>query len=199
MLSKDILNSFNAIKIMHLKRFGFHIENFNKLNLRSQIHQKARKRESIKSIDRKFWCLILIGCEPLKIDVHDVKTLKPEVIQTSGEDKLANANSQAINTIFKGVGPQEFVCISKCNTAKEAHTIHKISYEGTNIIKQSKFQMLTTRFKNLRMQDNETISKFYAKLYVMPQNLIIYYLIMSMNLSLLLWLCVLFSYLRSEV
>ncbi|KAH1129366.1 hypothetical protein J1N35_000744 [Gossypium stocksii] len=79
------------------------------------------------------------GWERLTIDVDGVKTLKPEVTWTSGEDKLANANSKTINAIFKGVGPYEFVRMSKFTTIKEDHTILEIAHEGANIVKQSKF------------------------------------------------------------
>ena len=49
-------------------------------------------------------------------------------------------------------------------TAKDAWEILQITYEGTTTMRLSKLQILTTRFENLRMQENETISEFNSKL-----------------------------------
>ena len=59
---------------------------------------------------------------------------------------LANANSKAINAIFCGVSPNEFQRISHVQTTKEAWMILETTYEGTKKVKDTKLQMLTTRF-----------------------------------------------------
>ena len=84
--------------------------------------------------------------------------VKP-IIAKSEWDKaaltLANANSKAINAIFCGVSPDEFHRISYVVTAKEAWTILETTYEGTKKVKDTKLQMLTTRFEELKMGDDE--------------------------------------------
>ena len=77
---------------------------------------------------------------------------------------LANANSKAINAIFCGVSPNEFHRISHVETAKEAWTILETTYEGTKKVKDTKLQMLTTRFEELKMGDDEAFDSFYGKL-----------------------------------
>ena len=81
---------------------------------------------------------------------------------------LANANSKAINAIFCGVSTNEFHRISHVHTAKEAWTILemilKTTYEGTKKVKDTKFQMLTTRFEELKMGYDESFDSFYGKL-----------------------------------
>ena len=81
---------------------------------------------------------------------------------------LANANSKAINAIFCGVSTNEFHRISHVDTAKEAwtilETILKTTYEGTKKVKDTKFQMLTTRFEELKMGYDESFDSFYGKL-----------------------------------
>ena len=81
---------------------------------------------------------------------------------------LANANSKAINAIFYGVSTNEFHRISHVDTAKEAwtilETILKTTYEGTKKVKDTKFQMLTTRFEELKMGYDESFDSFYGKL-----------------------------------
>ena len=77
---------------------------------------------------------------------------------------LANANSKAINTLFCGVSTDEFHRISNEETAKEAWTILKTTYEGTKKVNDTKLQMLTTRFEELKMGEDESFDSFYGKL-----------------------------------
>ena len=64
---------------------------------------------------------------------------------------LANANSKAIDTIFCDISIDEFHKISHVKTAKKAWTILKTTYEGTKKVKDTKLQMLTTRFEEVKM------------------------------------------------
>ena len=77
---------------------------------------------------------------------------------------LANENSKAINAIFCGVSTDEFHRISHVETAKEAWLILETTYEGTKKVKDIKLQMLTTRFEELKMGDDESFDSFYGKL-----------------------------------
>ena len=38
------------------------------------------------------------------------------------------------------------------------------TYEGTKMVKDTKLQMLTTRFKELKMSEDESFNSFYRKL-----------------------------------
>ena len=60
----------------------------------------------------------------------------------------ANANSKALNAIFCGVSLNEFHRISHVIIAKEAWQILETIYEGTKKVKDTKLQMLTTRFES---------------------------------------------------
>ena len=77
---------------------------------------------------------------------------------------LANVNNKAINAIFCGVSTDEFHKISHVETAKEAWKILETTYEGTKKVKDMKLQMLTTRFEELKMSDDEAFDSFYGKL-----------------------------------
>ena len=76
----------------------------------------------------------------------------------------ANANSKALNAIFCGVSPDEFHGISHITVAKEAWEILETTYEGTKKVKETKLQMLTTRFEELKMSEDEVFDSFYSKL-----------------------------------
>ena len=49
-------------------------------------------------------------------------------------------------------------------TAKETWTILETTYKGTKKVKDTKFQMLTTRFKEVKMSDDELFDSFYGRL-----------------------------------
>ena len=78
---------------------------------------------------------------------------------------LANAKRKAFNAIFCGVSTDEFHRISDVGTTKEAWTILETTYEGTKKVNDTKLQMLTTKFEELKMGDDESFDSFYGKLH----------------------------------
>ena len=76
----------------------------------------------------------------------------------------SNVNSKALNSIFCGVSPDEFHMISHITVTREAWEILEITYEGTKKVKDTKLQMLTTRFEELKMSEDESFDSFYSKL-----------------------------------
>ena len=78
--------------------------------------------------------------------------------------KAANFNSRALNAQFSVVTNKEFKKISLTEIAMEAWTILQTTYEGTMVVKDSKFQRLTTSFEEIKMEEDETFDEFYTKL-----------------------------------
>ena len=76
----------------------------------------------------------------------------------------ANANRKALNAIFCGVSPDEFHRISHITIAKETWEILETTYEGTKKVKDTKLQMLTTQFDELKMSEDESFDSFYSEL-----------------------------------
>ena len=116
---------------------------------------KVRIRAFLYSIDESIQDAIEIGWT------------KPEAAKSTW-DKVAlaasNANSKALNAIFYGVSPDEFHRIFHITFAKEAWEILETTYEGTKKVKDTKLQMLTTQFKELKMSEDESFNSFYSKL-----------------------------------
>ena len=109
----------------------------------------------LQSLDEKVWQIVEIGWT------------KPKEVLTDYDDvkiKAANFNSKALNAIFSVVTNEEFKKISSTKTAKEAWTILQTTYEGTKAIKDSKLQRLNTSFEEIKMEEDESFNKFYAKL-----------------------------------
>ena len=109
----------------------------------------------MQSLDEKVWQAIEIGWTKLKEVPADWDEAKI---------KVANFNSRALNALFSVVTNEEFKKISSTKTAKEACTILQTTYEGTKAVKDSKFQRLTTSFEEIKMEEDKSFDKFYAKL-----------------------------------
>ena len=77
---------------------------------------------------------------------------------------MANFNSRVLNALFSTVTNKDFKKISLTKTAKEAWTILQTTYEGIKAVKDSKFQRLTTSFKEIKMEEDKSFNEFYAKL-----------------------------------
>ena len=100
-------------------------------------------------------------------DSIENKYIKPTIAKSEWDKAalaLANANSKASNAIFCGVSTDEFHRISHVETAQEAWTILETTYEGTKKVKDTKLQMLATKFEELKMGDDESFDSFYGKL-----------------------------------
>ena len=112
-------------------------------------------RAFLQSLDEKVWQAIEIGWT------------KPKEVPADWDDakiKAANFNSRALNALFNVDTNEEFKKISSTETAKEAQTILQTTYEGTKVVKDSKLQRLTTSFEEIKMEEDESFHKFYAKL-----------------------------------
>ena len=112
---------------------------------------------------RAFLCSI----DDIVWDAVEAGWTRPEVVKSTWDKAalvVANANSKALNAIFCGVFLDEFHRISHITIAKEACEILETTYEGTKKVKDTKLQMLTTQFKELKMSEDELFDSFYSKL-----------------------------------
>ena len=116
---------------------------------------KVRIRVFLQSLDEKVWQVVEIGWT------------KPKEAPADWDDakiKVANFNSRALKALFSVVTNEEFKKISSTKTTKEAWTILQATYEGTKAVKDSKLQRLTSSFKEIKMEEDESFDEFYAKL-----------------------------------
>ena len=116
---------------------------------------KVEMRAFLCAIDESIW------------DSIENRYVKPTTAKSEWDKAalaLANANSKAINAIFCGVSPDEFYRILHMKTTKEAWTILETTYKGTKKVKDTKLQILTTRFEELKMGDDEAFNSFNGML-----------------------------------
>ena len=115
---------------------------------------KVCMRAFLQSLDEKVLQAVEIG------------QTKPKEAQANWDDakiKAANFNSRALNALFSAAMNEEFKKISSTETAKEAWTILQTTYKGTKAVKDLKFQRLTSSFKEIKMEEDESFDEFYAK------------------------------------
>ncbi|KAK2363199.1 gag-protease polyprotein [Trifolium repens] len=125
---------------------------------------KARMIAFIKSMDQKAWKAIVTGWNRPIVTAEDGSSiLKGERDWTPEEEAESNNNSKALNAIFNGVDENIFKLINTYTEAKQAWEILQTAHEGTSKVRMSKLQLLTSKFKNLRMEDDETISEFNTR------------------------------------
>ena len=108
----------------------------------------------MQSLDEKVWQAVEIGWT------------KPKEALTDWDDakiKAANFNSRALNALFNAIINEEFKKISSIEATKEAWTILQPTYEGTKAVNDLKLQRLTTSFEEIKMEEDESFDKFYAK------------------------------------
>lgn len=65
---------------------------------------------------------------------------------------------------FSSVDKNVFRLINTCLESKEAWEIMKTAHKGTSKVHMSILQLLTTKFENLRMNEEESICEFHIKL-----------------------------------
>ena len=98
------------------------------------------------------------------VEIGWTKPKEASVDQDEAKIKAANFKNRALNALFSAVTNEEFKKISSTETAKEAWTIIKTTFEETKGVKNSKLQRLTTGFEEIKMEEDESFDEFYTKL-----------------------------------
>ena len=90
--------------------------------------------------------------------------IKPKLEWDRGDNEASENNARAMYSIFNAINTDEFHRIATCTSTKEAWDILQVIHEGTNAVKVSKLQMLTSKFETIRMEDHENFGEFHVKL-----------------------------------
>ncbi|MQM21703.1 hypothetical protein Taro_054748 [Colocasia esculenta] len=95
----------------------------------------------------------------------DVKvTLNEGTSEFSKEDKeKLSLNTRARNILYCAISMKEFNCVSACNTAKEIWDKLPLTHEGTSMVKETKVDILISKYEKFKMAPRETISKLYGR------------------------------------
>lgn len=118
---------------------------------------KVCMRAFLKSLDERVWYAIEKGWKKPETETETEAWSREELSNS-------NFNSKGLNAIFMAVPQEEFKRISMCEIANEAWDILEVTHEGTKTVKNSKLQLLTSRFEEIKMLEDECFNDFYAKL-----------------------------------
>jgi hypothetical protein len=102
----------------------------------------------------------------LGADVWDVVETgyRNPVVLASKDDKLEfSFNSKGMNAILNGLAEAEFVKVMHLDTSKEMWDKLINSYEGNEKVKDAKLQTYRLKFEQLKMNEDETISKYFLR------------------------------------
>ncbi|CAM8978390.1 unnamed protein product [Rhodiola kirilowii] len=125
---------------------------------------KPVMRSFLKSLDERAWKAVLKGwTEPIMNNLTGEPIAKPEALWTEEEDKASMGNSKAMNAIFSAVDENVMKLIINCEVAKEAWDILQTAFEGTDKVRNSRMQAVTTRFEEMKMKESETITEYNTR------------------------------------
>ncbi|CAM8977850.1 unnamed protein product [Rhodiola kirilowii] len=125
---------------------------------------KPVMRSFLKSLDEKAWRAVMRGwTKPMMNNLTGEPVPKPEALWTEEEDKASMGNSKAMNAIFSAVDENVMKLIINCEVAKEAWDILQTAFEGTDKVRNSRMQAVTTKFEEMKMKESETIAEYNTR------------------------------------
>ncbi|XP_027772674.1 uncharacterized protein LOC114077194 [Solanum pennellii] len=129
---------------------------------------KVRMHDFLMAEDSELWDIVLDGPFIPMIEEKDGEKTslvpKPTQKYDEADRKKIEKGYKAKTLLVCGIGPDEFNRVSACESAKEIWDYLKTAHEGTEQVKESKIDMLTSRYKNFKMKEGETIHEMFTKL-----------------------------------
>ncbi|XP_070008166.1 uncharacterized protein [Nicotiana sylvestris] len=120
---------------------------------------KTRTHDFIMADDSELWDIICDSPHvPMKKLGQAGQTVPKDKKEYSDPNKKAVEKNYRAKKIFVCcIGPDEYNRISACDYSKEIWEALQIAHEGTTQVKQSKIDMLTTKYELFRMKNDESI------------------------------------------
>ncbi|XP_073137008.1 uncharacterized protein [Henckelia pumila] len=116
-------------------------------------------------MDEHAWQSVLTGWSAPKVmDKEGEYILKPKTTWTTEETHISCFNAKAINAIFSSMDMRMFSLIADCVTAKDAWDTLQEHCEGSESVKRTRMRLLNSKFENIRMSEDETISEYDQKI-----------------------------------
>jgi len=117
----------------------------------------------IQSTDYDLWKIITNGpIIPTKKSGDEV-ILKLENEWSPLDKNNIEKNFKAMNLLFCAITPNEYDCVSACETAKEIWDKLKMAYEGDSQVKESKIDILVHSYELFKMKPEESIAQMFAR------------------------------------
>ncbi|XP_038989467.1 uncharacterized protein LOC120113034, partial [Phoenix dactylifera] len=124
---------------------------------------KTRMRIFIQAQDYALWRVIVKGPQEPSHMVNGIQVPKPEEDWNENDDRMAQLNSRAMNSLFCALDVNEFNRVSTCSSAKKIWDRLEVTHEGTNQVKESKVNILVHKYELFKMKPNETITCMFTR------------------------------------
>ncbi|MQL68284.1 hypothetical protein Taro_000590 [Colocasia esculenta] len=115
---------------------------------------KTRMEFFLQGYDYQLWTIIEEGY---------LIVLNPREEWIDNDRKSLTKNSKAKNLICYALTRSEFNRISACKSAKEIWDKLKLTYEGTDKVKETRIDILVTQYEKFQMLTGETITQMYSR------------------------------------
>ncbi|KAM6569173.1 hypothetical protein CsatB_017158 [Cannabis sativa] len=126
---------------------------------------KTKMCAFLRAVDERIWMSIEEGWWKPTMMENEIVIPKPMSQRTTVEMERANFNSKALHAMFNAFSTNQLKVIANFEIAKEAWEKLKIKNEGTDAIKKLRLHALAKAFKNLTMEEDESVAEFHEKLY----------------------------------
>ncbi|XP_069144523.1 spindle pole body component 110-like [Solanum lycopersicum] len=125
--------------------------------------------------DSELWDIVLDGpFVPMMKEKDGEKTITvptPRQKYDEADMKKIEKGFKAKTFLVCGIGPDEYNRVSACESAKEIWDCLKTAHEGTEQVKESKIDILTSRYENFKIKEGETIHDMFTMFYSITNEL----------------------------
>ncbi|XP_015078308.1 uncharacterized protein LOC107022115 [Solanum pennellii] len=129
---------------------------------------KFRMHDFLMAEDSELWDIVLDGPFIPMIEEKDGQKTrlvpKPRKKYDEADRKKIEKGYKVKTLLVCGIEPDEFNRVSACEPAKEIWDFLKTAHEGTEQVKESKIDMLTSLYENFKMKEGEIIHEMFTKL-----------------------------------
>ncbi|MQL76298.1 hypothetical protein Taro_008682 [Colocasia esculenta] len=113
---------------------------------------KTRMEFFLQGYDYRIWSIIEDG---------DLQISKPKEEWTIEDKNKLSLNNKVKSFMCCALTKQEFNRVSSCKTTKNMWETIKLTYEGTNKVKETRIDILVTQYEKFQMEPGESISQMY--------------------------------------
>ena len=127
---------------------------------------KGKMEAYVCQIHDRAWMAIEDGYAPPMMTPTSggEEVLKPKAQWSPEKFETSKWNRKAWHALLCAVDENQYKLIQNTRIAKEAWDILEVAHEGTDVVKDSKLQVLQTQFELLKMEEDECFNDFEVKL-----------------------------------
>ncbi|MQL68246.1 hypothetical protein Taro_000507 [Colocasia esculenta] len=114
---------------------------------------KTRMEYFLQGFDYQIWSIVEEG---------DLLVTNEKAQWTDDDRKKISLNCKAKIILCCALSKKEFNKISACKTTKDMWETLKLTYEGTDKVKETRIDILVTKYEKFQMEQGESISQMYT-------------------------------------